>query len=281
MDKVAILTDSSCDIDEKTAEDLGIYVLRMPLTIGDKEYIEGVDIDLKGIKDKLLSGEMVHTAQVQLGALIKMYNTLLEKYDQILHIPLSSGLSGTYETALMTSKTFDNKIAVVDAKAVCYPIVKLCLDAKKLIKEGKDAFAIKAMIEAMTPTMDAVIIPEDLNYLKRGGRVTPSAAALANLLKITPILYLRDDGVIDIYDKVRTMKKAIKKGIDKVTAVADPSKYYWMVIADGVDELAESTLKELEEITKEKVERHKFGAVILSHTGPGVLAFGKIKKLHE
>ena len=281
MDKVAILTDSSCDIDDKTAEDLGIYVLRMPLTIGDKEYIEGVDIDLKGIKDKLLSGEMVHTAQVQLGALIKMYNTLLEKYDQILHIPLSSGLSGTYETALMTSKTFDNKIAVVDAKAVCYPIVKLCLDAKKLIKEGKDAFAIKAMIEAMTPTMDAVIIPEDLNYLKRGGRVTPSAAALANLLKITPILYLRDDGVIDIYDKVRTMKKAIQKGIDKVTAVTDPSEYYWMVIADGVDELAESTLKELEEITKEKVERHEFGAVILSHTGPGVLAFGKIKKLHE
>ncbi len=280
MRKVAILTDSSCDIDDITAKELGIYVLRMPIIIDGKEYIEDIDIKLDGIKAKMAEGKMAKTAQASLGSLIKMYNTLLEEYDEILHIPLSSGLSGMYQTALMQSKTYDHKIAVVDAKCACYPLTKLCLDAKKMIEEGKSAFEIRDIIERETSMMEAVIIPADLNYLKRGGRITPAAAALASLLKIVPILYLKD-GVIDVFDKVRTMKKAISRGIEAIGDVEDPSQYYWMVIADGCEELVEKVKSDLKAITKQEIEFHYFGAVILSHTGPGVLAFGRIRKMHD
>lgn len=280
MRKVAILTDSSCDIDDITAKELGIYVLRMPIIIDGKEYIEDVDIKLDDIKTKMAEGKMAKTAQASLGSLIKMYNTLLEEYDEILHIPLSSGLSGMYQTALMQSKTYDGKIAVVDAKCACYPLTKLCLDAKKMIEDGKSAFEIRDIIEREASMMEAVIIPADLNYLKRGGRITPAAAALANLLKIVPILYLKD-GVIDVFDKVRTMKKAMARGVEAVSSVDDPSKYYWMIIADGCEELVEKVKADLEAATKQEIEFHYFGAVILSHTGPGVLAFGRIRKMHD
>lgn len=106
MKKYAILTDSSCDIDDKTAKELGIYVLRMPLTIDEEEFIEGVDIDLTSIKQAMLDGKIVKTSQAQLGSLIKMYDHLLEEYDEIIHIPLSSGLSGMYQTALVQSQNY-------------------------------------------------------------------------------------------------------------------------------------------------------------------------------
>ena len=101
------------------------------------------------------------------------------------------------------------------------------------------------MIENTPSIMEAIIIPSDLNYLKRGGRITPAAAALANLLKIVPVLSLKE-GVIDVFDKVRTWKKAIHKGIDEAVNVEDPSQHYWMVIADGFDDMVEEVKQELE-----------------------------------
>ena len=280
MKKYAILTDSSCDIDDKTAQELGIFVLRMPITIDEKEYTEGVDIDLNGIKKAMSDGKVVKTSQARLGALIKMYDSLLEEYDEIIHIPLSSGLSGMYETSLIQSKTYEGRITVIDAKCVCYPLTKLCLDVKEMIGEGKTASEIKDIIENTPSIMEAIIIPSDLNYLKRGGRITLAAAALANLLKIVPVLSLKE-GVIDVFDKVRTWKKAIHKGIDEAVNVDDPSQYYWMVIADGFDDMVEEVKQELEKRTHQQVEVHQFGAVILSHTGPGVVALKKKKKIKK
>ena len=89
------------------------------------------------------------------------------------------------------------------------------------------------------------------------------------------------EGIIDVFDKVRTMKKAIEKGIDEAVNVEDPSQYYWMIISDDCDDMVDEVKQKLEERTHQKVERHLFGAVILSHTGPGVLAFGKMKKLKK
>lgn len=280
MKKYAILTDSSCDIDDKTSKELGIYVLRMPLTIDEEEFIEGVDIDLTSIKQAMLDGKIVKTSQAQLGSLIKMYDHLLEEYDEIIHIPLSSGLSGMYQTALVQSQNYEGRIAVIDAKCVCYPLTKLCLDVKEMLCEGKTPSEIKEAIERVPSMMEAIIIPSDLNYLKRGGRITPAAAALASLLKIVPVLSLKE-GIIDVFDKVRTMKKAIEKGIDEAVNVEDPSQYYWMIISDDCDDMVDEVKQKLEERTHQKVERHPFGAVILSHTGPGVLAFGKMKKIKK
>ncbi len=278
MKKVAILTDSGCDLDEKSAKELGIYVLRMPIIIDGQEYIEGKELDLKGLKEKLYEGKMAKTAQASPGALLKMYNKLLEEYDEILHIPLSSGLSGMYQTSLMQAKTFKNRVAVVDAKCACYPMVKLCLDAKKLLDEGKSAFEVKDIIESSGNILDAIIIPRDISYLKNGGRISPAAAALANLLKIVPVLSVRE-GKIDVFAKVRTEKKALKASFDAITDVDNYDDYYWMIIEDECDDIRDEMKKMLEEKTKQEVEVHDFGAVILSHTGPGVFGFGHIKKI--
>ena len=278
MKKVAILTDSGCDLDEKSAKELGIYVLRMPIIIDGQEYIEGKELDLKGLKKKLYEGKMAKTAQASPGALLKMYNKLLEEYDEILHIPLSSGLSGMYQTSLMQAKTFKNRVAVVDAKCACYPMVKLCLDAKKLLDEGKSAFEVKDIIESSGNILDAIIIPRDITYLKNGGRISPAAAALANLLKIVPVLSVRE-GKIDVFAKVRTEKKALKASFDAITDVDNYDDYYWMIIEDECDDIRDEMKKMLEDKTKQEVEVHDFGAVILSHTGPGVFGFGHIKKI--
>ena len=264
MKKVAILTDSGCDIDEKTARELGIYVLRMPIMIGSKEYTEGIDLDLEGLKEELAKGQMAKTAQASPGSLIKIYNKLLEEYDEILHIPLSSGLSGMYQTSLMQAKTFGNRIAVVDAK--------------KLLESGKSAFEVKDIIENSGNILEAIIIPRDITYLKNGGRISSAAAALANLLKIVPVLSV-SEGKIDVYDKVRTEKRALKVGFDAITKVDNYEDYYWMIIEDECDDLRDEMKKKLEEKTHQEVELHDFGAVILSHTGPGVFGFGHVKKL--
>lgn len=278
MDRICILTDSSCDIDDTTAESLDIHVLRMPMMIDGKEYMDGKDIDVNGIKNYLRNGVPVKTAQATLGSLMRIYETLLDKYDRILHIPLSSGLSGMYDTSLVQSKLYDGRIVVVDAKCACYPVTQLCLDCRKLIEKGYSLETIKEMIESEESMMEAIIIPDDIKYLKMGGRISPAAAALANLLRITPVLYLKK-GMIDVFDKTHTVKKAISKGYVPILDVDDYSKYYWMVITDENDELAKEIMDHLHEVTGEEVSFHEFGPVIISHTGPGTIAFGRLKKL--
>ena len=278
MEKFCILTDSSCDIDDQTALELGLYVMRMPIVVNGREYLDAKDISNEEVKDFLKSGTPVKTSQTTLGVLIESYEYLLKSYEYVIHIPLSSGLSGMYQTALAQAKNYDGRVVVIDAKCACYPVTRLCLDIKELMLEGHDPIEIKEAIEKETSMMEAIIIPADIKYLKMGGRITPAAAALANLLRITPVLYLKE-GKIDVYDKVHTIKKAITKGMEPILAVENVEDYYWMVISDECDELAEEVKNKLAQATGQEVELHDFGPVILSHTGPGTLAFGRIKKL--
>lgn len=275
--KIAILTDSSCEIDEATAQELGLYVLRMPIVIDDVEYRDSIDITLDQLKAKLKEGHFAKTSQTKPGDIIEMYEKLLKEYDGIVYIPLASGLSGTYQTASMLAQNYDERIAVVDAKYACYPVTKLCLEAKELVARGYDIFEIKKIIEERCGLV-ATIIPNDINYLKLGGRITPAAASLANLLKIVPVLSLKE-GVIDVYDKVRTEKKAIQKGLEPIVDVDNYADYYWMIIHDDRLEEAKALQAQLHEITGQEVTIEKFGAVILSHTGPGTLAFGRLHKV--
>lgn len=278
MKSICILTDSACDISDEQAKGLDIYVLRMPIMIDGKEYLDCKDINIEGVKTYLKKGIPAKTSQISLGVLVRTYETLLEKYDQIIHIPLSSGLSGMYQNALMQSKLYGDRVVVIDAKCACYPLTQLCLDIQKLVAKGLSAKDIKKMIEDEKSVMEAVIIPEDLKYLKMGGRITPAAAALGNLLRITPVLYLCE-GVIDVYGKTHTLKKAIAKGYEPILNVENYEDYYWMVISDENDELADEIVTHLKEVTNQEVTRHDFGPVILSHTGPGTIAYGRIKKL--
>ena len=279
MKRYAVLTDSGCDVNITEEKNLGIYVLRMPVIIDDKEYTDGIDIDIDKLYAMMKKEKLAKTAQVSLGLLKNKYDELLESYDGILHIPISSGLSGQYQSAFQLAKDYDGRVIVVDAKFICYPIAMLARDAKALLDKGTEPLRVKEIIESNN-SLEAIIIPSDINYLKMGGRISPAASSLANLLHIVPILCLKD-GKIDVYDKVRTEKRAIQRGLEYFDDVKDKQDHYWMVIHDHRFEDAKAVAEEFSKRIGQDVGIKEFGPVILSHTGPETLAFGHFHKLTD
>lgn len=277
MKNIALLCDSSADITKEEAERLDIHVIRMPITINGKEFIEEETIFDQDIIDALNREETVKTAQPVIGDMMKVWTELLKTYDEVFYIPLSKALSGTCHVALKLAGEFDGRVTVVDSEYVCYPVVKQLLAAREMFEKGYDCASVKAKLENESD-MFAILIPENLTALKNGGRISPAAAALAGLLKIHPLLKVEHGG-IDLVDKVRTLKKAYKEGIRVVTEGIDPNDYDWMII-DAYNRPVSDELKGmLEEATGRPVEQHVFKAVIMSHTGPGTIGFGRIRKM--
>ena len=136
MSKIALMCDSSADITEQEAKELDIHVLRMPIVIKDKEYIEGVNIDDSMIIEALNNNESVKTSQPLLGDMVKMWHDLLETYDEVFYLPLTYALSGTCNIALQAAKNFDGKVTVVNSEFVCYPVIKMLLTAREMFKKA-------------------------------------------------------------------------------------------------------------------------------------------------
>lgn len=277
MKNIALLCDSSADITKEEAEKLDIHVIRMPITINGKEYIEEETIFDQDIIEALNREEQVKTAQPVIGDIVTTWKKLLESYDEVFYIPLSKALSGTCSVAITLAEQFEGKVTVVDSEYVCYPVVKQLLVAREMFEKGYDCATVKQKLETESD-MFAILIPENLTALKNGGRISPAAAALAGLLKIHPLLKVEHGG-IDLVDKVRTIKKAYKEGIKVVTDGIDPEDYDWMIIDANNRSMSDELKGLLEEATGRPVEQHVFKAVIMSHTGPGTIGFGRIRKL--
>ena len=277
MSKIALMCDSSADITEQEAKELDIHVLRMPIVIKDKEYIEGVNIDDSMIIEALNNNESVKTSQPLLGDMVKMWHDLLETYDEVFYLPLTYALSGTCNIALQAAKNFDGKVTVVNSEFVCYPVIKMLLTARELFKTGDPPAPVREKIET-EGTLLAALIPENFPPLTNGGRISPAAASLAGLLKIQPILCV-DHGAIDVVAKVRTLKKAYIQGIEYVTKGVNPADYDWMIIDADNRKMSDELKVMLEEAVHQPVEQHEFKAIIMSHTGQGTIGFGRIKKI--
>lgn len=277
MLKIALMTDSSADISNEDAAKYGIYVLRFPLTINGIEYIEEESITLNEFTQKMYDGAIAKTAQSIIGRLLTMWDELLLTYDHVIYSPISSGLSGAYQTAMVQSKAYDGKVTVINSKCACYPHQLLCREIKKMVDRGYQPNEIKEIIEKES-LMWAVLIPEDLVYLKRGGRISAAAAALGSLLKIVPLLKV-ENGAIDALEKVRTLKKAYAVGIELATNVENHEDYYWIVCESNATEKAVEIAKEMEHITNQSVTIAPIFPVIMAHTGPGTIGIGYIKKL--
>lgn len=279
MKKVAIMCDSSADLSEKEAKELGIYVLRMPIIIDGEEYTEGINIDDKNIYNALKAGKKVTTTQPSIGEMMSMWSELLKTHDEVFYFPLSKHLSGTCMNALGMAEQdeFKGRVTVIESEFACYPLVYILKNVKEMLEKGYTCLEIKEKIENET-NMFAILIPENLTTLKNGGRISPAAAKLAGMLKIQPLLKV-ENGAIDVQDKVRTLHKAYKMGIECVTQDINPEDYQWMVIHGFNEEAAKELQSDLEEVVKQPVEIHEFKAVILSHTGEGTIGFGRIKKL--
>ena len=281
MKKIAYMCDSAADISVAEAEKLNIHVLRMPISIDSKTYTEGVDVTIEDIINALNAGKSVKTSQPVLGDIINMWDTLLEEYDEIFYVPMAKSLSGTCANAINLSheEPYENKVFVLDSTYIAYPVVNLLLWSRQQAKAGHSILEIKNKIET-EGGMQAVLIPENLETLKNGGRITPAAAAMAGLLKIQPLLWLDENG-IDQLAKVRTLKKAYMKGLESILeGVENVDGYDYMIIDANNREVSNQFLPALKEVThQDYIEQRHFNAIILSHTGPGTIAFGRIKKL--
>lgn len=279
MKKVAFLCDSSADISAEQAKALDIHVIRMPIIIDGVSYTESETIQDQDLIQALKANKKITTTQPSLGEIMTMWEKLLETHDEVFYLPLSRELSGTCRNAiqLTSQEPFCGKVIVVDSTFACFPIVKMLEMARDMYAKGYSGAEIKRKIEE-EGELFAILIPENLNALKNGGRISPAAAALAGLLKIHPLLKV-ENGAIDVQDKVRTLSKAYKAGIEACVKGINPDDYLWMII-DADNRKASDELKGmLEEACHQSVEQCVFKAVLLAHTGPGTIGFGRIKKI--
>lgn len=277
MKKYVVMTDSGADLSLKEQQHLNICVVRLPMSINQKTVIEEIDIDRYQFIQSMKAGDIVKTAQPIVGDLLAMWDKHLLEAEKILYIPLSSGLSGSYQSAKMLSENYDGRVVVADAKLVCYPLQYVCTQALRLLEEGRSVNEVKEIIESQA-MMFAALIPSTLEYLKRGGRMSSAAAALGSLLKITPILKV-ENGAIDVLDKVRTHTKAIETALKAVSGVEHPEKYHWYIVEADAPDLAKEVAKRLEDLIQQPVVIRPIYPVIMAHTGPGTIGIGYTSKL--
>lgn len=278
--KTAIVTDSNSGITQAEAKDLGISVIPMPFTIADKEYFEEIDLSQEDFYEKLKDGDDIFTSQPSTVSVTELWDRLLEEYDEVLHIPMSSGLSGSCETAMMLAEDYDNKVKVVNNQRISATQKQAAYDAIKLCKEGKNADEIKEILEKDKFLSSIYIMVDTLKYLKKGGRVTAAGAAIGTVLNIKPVLQIQGDK-LDAYAKARGVKQAkkimleaIKKDVEtRFKDLYDEGRLRFAVVHSDNLEAAEELTKEVKEVLDtEDVYIDCLSLSVACHIGPGALA---------
>ena len=191
MKKIAIVTDSNSGITQKEAKELGIYVLPMPFTINGNTFYEDIDLTQEQFYEKLEEGADISTSQPTIESLLKLWNQLLETYDQVIHIPMSSGLSGSCATAMAMAQDYEGKVFVVDNQRISVTQRQSALDALELANKGMDAEEIREKLLENKLESTIYITLDTLKYLKKGGRITQAAAAHGTILKFKTVLQIQ------------------------------------------------------------------------------------------
>ena len=213
--KVAIVTDSNSGITQKEAKELGIFIVPMPFLINDEEFFEDINLTQESFYEKLLEGATVSTSQPSANSVAELWESLLKNYDEIVHIPMSGGLSASVETAKHIAEQYNGKVFVVDNHRISVTLRCTVLDALKMANEGKSASEIKEWLENTQSDSSIYIMLSTLKYLKKGGRITPAAAALGTLLKIKPVLTIQGDK-LDKFAQVISTKQGKNKMLDQL-----------------------------------------------------------------
>ena len=283
MSKVAIVTDSNSGIRQEEGKKLGIYVLPMPFTIDGETFYEDINLTHSEFFDKLMSGAEVFTSQPLVGDVSKLWDDVLKEYDEIVYIPMSSGLSGSCQTAIMLANEYDGKVQVVDSQRISVTQKWDVLDAIELSKQGKSAKEIKEILEANKLNASIYITVNTLEYLRKGGRITPAVAMLGNLLKIVPVMKLNYElgGKIDSLDKVRTVKKANLRIIEHMVDECKVNNHDYIFAIEHVlaEELAQ-TMKQvlIDKIGECQIVVRELPSVVGAHMGVGGIGYQYIRK---
>lgn len=215
MGKVVVITDSNSGITQNQAGEYGIYVLPMPFYIDEKLYFEDITLTQEEFYKRLGEGVDIKTSQPAPGDVMDLWNKVLKEYDEIVHIPMSSGLSSSCETAHMLAEDFDGKVQVVNNQRISVTQKQSVLEAKKMAEQGMGAAEIKSILEEHKMESSIFITVDTLKYLKQGGRITPAAAAIGSVLNIKPVLQIKGEK-LDAFTKARGMKLAKKKMLEAV-----------------------------------------------------------------
>lgn len=286
--KVAVMVDTNSGIFKQDGESMGVFVMPMPVVINEETYYEGENLTLDTFFEHLIGGDYVTSSQPAPGALIEMWEHILKSgYDEIVYIPMSSGLSSSCQTATMLSEDFDGKVQVVDNHRISVPQYGSVLDALKLAGEGKNALEIKEALEASAFDCSIYISVNTLEFLKRGGRITAAAATIGSVLNIKPVLTIQGDK-LDAFAKVRGVKKGRAKIIESVQN--DLEQRFNNISREHLRVATAGTFRNPEdaEIWRKEVEEHfpgfdviyfDLGCSVGTHVGPEAFAAGIYRTL--
>ena len=287
MIKVAIATDSNSGITQLQAKELGISVMPMPFYIDDELYFEDITLTQEQFYEKLKSDCTITTSQPAPGDVTDLWDKLLKEYDEVVYIPMSSGLSTSCDTATVLSEDYEGKVQVVNNQRISVTQQQSVLDAKKMANRGVAAKDIKAILEEDALDASIYIMVDTLKYLKKGGRVTPAAAMIGTVLNIKPVLTIQGEK-LDAFEKARGVKqakkamiKAMKKDMDKRFAKERAAGIMGLHIAYTANdkEVIDGWIVEVKEAFPDfEVDAHPLSLSVACHIGPGALAIACEKK---
>lgn len=287
MSSIAIVTDSNSGITQTASKELGIYVLPMPFMINEKTYYEDIDLTQEQFYEKLAAGADICTSQPSPESVMKLWDKLLQDYDEIVHIPMSSGLSGSCQSAMMLAEDYEGRVQVVNNQRISVTQRQSCLDAKLLAAKGMNAAKIKEALEADRFNSSIYIMLDTLYYLKKGGRITPAAAAIGTMLKLKPVLQIQGEK-LDAFSKARTVSQgkntminAIRNDMEnRFGGAPDPEKH-WIAMAYTYNrEAGEAFRNEVQEAFPGfEIHMDPLSLSVACHIGPGALAVTCSKKL--
>ena len=287
MSNVAVVTDSNSGITQAQAVMCRVHVLPMPIIINGEQFFEDISITQEMFYEKLMEDTDVRTSQPAIGDVLDCWETLLLEYDELVHIPMSSGLSAAYETAATLARDFGGRVQVVNNQRISVTQRQSALDAVSLSDRGWDANRIKEYLEEIKFDSSIYIMLDTLKYLKKGGRITPAGAAIGTLLNIKPILQINGDK-LDAYAKARGTKQAKTVMIDamkndfngRFKEFSGPG-HMWLQAAYTYDRAAaDEFIKEVEAVFMGyEIHVDPLSLSVSCHIGPGALALACSKKI--
>lgn len=291
MQKIRIVTDSNSGITQNEAKELGIDVIPMPFDIDGETFYEDITLTQEEFYKKLQEGSDISTSQPSIETVTSLWDKLLEENDAIVHIPMSSGLSGSCQTAMAMSAEYGGKVQVVDNQRISVTMKRSVMEALELVRQGKTASEVKQILEETKFDSSIYITLDTLKYLKKGGRITPAAAAFGTLLRIKPVLQIQGEK-LDAFAKARTTKQAktimtdaIKKDMEtRFDTEGNGDIVYLDIAYTNNREAAEEFKAEVQKLFPDVTAEMYINPLSLSvscHIGPGALAVTCTKKLTE
>ena len=280
MSKIAIITDSNSGINFEAGKEIGVRVLPMPFLIDGKTYYEEISLSQTEFFEKLESDVDISTSQPSPESVMKIWDDALEEADEVVYIPMSSGLSSSCHTALMLADDYEGKVQVVDNQRISVTQRQSVLDALELAKRGLTAAQIKEKLERVKFESSIYIMLDTLKYLKKGGRITPAAAALGSALRLKPVLTIQGEK-LDAFAIAKTKKQGVKKmfsaiedDINSRFGGVDHMENIHMEIAHTKNPEAAEELRQqiIEKFGVKQVDLYPLSLSIACHIGPGSLA---------